>query len=390
MKPSNVYNCLADMVTGMEEEGYAGSYIQSIVKAVRSWLDFNNIHLGRRKVTVTHPKATPTLKNEQAPEPSQLRKAFGHADTRTKTSMALIAFAGLRPESLGNYRGTDGLRVLDLPEIQIDNENKRVWFSKVPTKVVVRDVLSKAGHSYFTLLCEEGCRYVAEELERRLRAGEELTPESPIIINLGAEKPRHVTTKTISADIRYAFRKAGFNWRPYLLRVYFDTRLLIAESKTPGFLRDYRVFLMGHRGDIEHVYTLNKGILPISLEESILSSFIKASQFIETTPRPREEDKLNELRELFLFASGYTEEEIAKLKIEELTTEELKRILQKRLMQRASVQPSAASNGGQRIVDCQEAEKLVNSGGYSFEGSLPNGKVVIRPADLPRDHHPIQ
>ncbi|EMR73149.1 hypothetical protein MCGE09_00340 [Thaumarchaeota archaeon SCGC AB-539-E09] len=39
--------------------------------------------------------------------------------------------------------------------------------------------------------------------------------------------------------IRSAIRKAGFNWRPYVLRSYLDTQLMLAESR--GLvLRDYR------------------------------------------------------------------------------------------------------------------------------------------------------
>jgi len=384
MNPSDIYNLLVDLVTEMEAEGHAGGYIQSVVKAVKSWLSFNNLDLGKRKIKVTDPMDTPTLKDEKAPEPEQLRKAFEHADTRTKAVMALSAFAGVRPEVLGDYMGDDGLRVRDLPEIQIDNENRRVWFSQVPTKVIVRKELSKAGHQYFSLLCEEGCRYVSDELERRLRLGQKLTSDSPIIASISARRLGHITTKAVSADIRYAFRKAGFNWRPYILRVYFDTRMLLAEANTPGFLRDYRVFLMGHKGDIEHVYTLNKCSLPSSLEESIRSSFERTLRFLETMPRLDDEvNQLKELRELILLAAGYTDEEIAEMTLEDLTTEELKEKLQARLADspygRTCMVPSGSCvDEGQKIVDCGEAEKLVNSGRYVFVGSLPNGNVAIK------------
>ena len=42
-----------------------------------------------------------------------------------------------------------------------------------------------------------------------------------------------------------------------MLRSYFDTQLMLAESK--GFiLRDYRQFFMGHLGDIKQRYTVKK------------------------------------------------------------------------------------------------------------------------------------
>ena len=82
---------------------------------------------------------------------------------------------------MANHDGTDGLEIHDLPEIHIDRETMTVTFARVPTMVIVRRKLSKAGHRYFALLNEECCRYLSEELERRLRLGHNLGPNSPVI-----------------------------------------------------------------------------------------------------------------------------------------------------------------------------------------------------------------
>ena len=50
----------------------------------------------------------------------------------------------------------------------------------------------------------------------------------------------------ISDFIRKAIRDAGFTWRPYVLRRYFDTRLMMAESDGL-IIRDYRTFWMDTR-----------------------------------------------------------------------------------------------------------------------------------------------
>jgi hypothetical protein len=57
--------------------------------------------------------------------------------------------------------------------------------------------------------------------------------------------------------IRKSIRMAGFSWRPYVLRRYFDSRMMLAQADGL-IIRDFRVFWMGHKGDIEHTYTLNK------------------------------------------------------------------------------------------------------------------------------------
>jgi len=57
-----------DRVTELESKGYAGSYGQAVIKAVKSWLSFNNITLGERRINLTDADDTPTLRERKAPE----------------------------------------------------------------------------------------------------------------------------------------------------------------------------------------------------------------------------------------------------------------------------------------------------------------------------------
>jgi len=380
--PQEVHSLLVDTVTELEEKDYAGSYGKGFVKAVKSWLSFNNISLGERKINFTDPDDTPTLREEKAPEPDELRRALEHASPRTRAAMALSAFCGFRPGALNDHKGTDGLEIRDLPEIQIDREAMTVTFARVPTMVIVRRRLSKSGRQYFGLLNEEGCRYLSEELERRLRLGHTLAPNSPLISHFDAKKERHVTTKAISASIREVFRTAGFNWRPYVLRVYFGSRLLFAESKTRGFLRDYRVFFMGHKGDIEHVYTLNKCRLPESLETDMRDAFSRAASYLETIPKPGDESlRIEQLREILLLTAGYTEKELVNLDLAQLSTDDLRQMLKRKVADERPADSVAHENGNgtrrQRVLDAPEAAVLINSGSCEFVGNLPGGKVVV-------------
>jgi len=381
-EPQDIHKLLVDTVTELEGKGYAGSYGQSIVKSVKSWLSFNNISLGERRINFTDPGDTPTLQEEKAPEQDELRKALEHGCTRTKAAMALCAYCGFRPGVLGNHRGTDGLEMRDLPEIQIDRETMAVTFAVVPTMVIVRRGLSKAGHRYFALLNEEGCRYLSEELERRLRLGHTLAPNSPVISHFDAKKEHHITTKAVSARIREAFRAAGFNWRPYILRVYFDNRMLIAESKTRGFLRDYRAFFMGHRGDIEHVYTLNKCKLPESLEADMREAFGRAARFLDTVPKPEDASaRIEQLREILLLTVGYAEEELAKTDLVQMSTDDLGQMLKRKVAETRPAESAPHRNGNntrrQRVLDAHEAAVLINNGSCEFVANLPGGRVVV-------------
>jgi hypothetical protein len=156
-----------------------------------------------------------------------------------------------------------------------------VEFLKVPAMVIVRRELSKAGHQYFTFLTEEACGYLKDYLDLRIRQNEALGPDSAVITPKQRTKP-FIRTSNIGDAIRNSVRKAGFLWRPYVLRSYFDTQLMLAESK--GLvLRDYRQFWMGHKGDIESRYTTNKHRLPESVIEDMREAFRKSQEFLQTT-----------------------------------------------------------------------------------------------------------
>jgi site-specific recombinase XerD len=249
MAEKDLENLLLDSVSELEEKGKAGSYIESIVKVVKSWLSYNHREL-KIKIKIKGADETPTLKEERVPTKAELLKILFAGDKKARAAVALVAFAGLRLEALGNYNGTDGLRIRDLPEMCI--VGKRVKFDRVPTMVVVREELSKGGHRYFTFLGDEGCEYLREYLEDRIRKRENFTPDSPVITPKLRMKP-FIRTVNIGDTIRKTIRKAGFKWRPYVLRAYFATQLMVAENARK-VIRDYRQFWMGHKGDIEAKY----------------------------------------------------------------------------------------------------------------------------------------
>jgi hypothetical protein len=176
-------------------------------------------------------------------------------------------------------------------------EGGRVTFLKTPATVVVRSSLSKAGHRYFTFLASEGCEYLRAYLERRLALGEELGPGSAMISakpghtetgfrGQGANGSDHVATKSVTHEIRKAMRPR-FKWRPYVLRAYFDTQLLIAENNGK-VSHAYRQFFMGHKGDIEARYTTNKGRLSEEMIEDMRRRFADSEEYL-TTRKTRDE-----------------------------------------------------------------------------------------------------
>ena len=105
---------LEDLVFGMEKEKKSPQYTAGILKHVRLWLAYNEIKL-TRKIKITNSSATPTLENEQIPSKEELTRVFRNSSSRVRLAEALIAFADLRPETIGNHDGSDGLKLGDLP-----------------------------------------------------------------------------------------------------------------------------------------------------------------------------------------------------------------------------------------------------------------------------------
>ena len=272
---------LLDMNSNLEKKGYAGSYIAYIMKVIKSWLSYNGIVIVR-KIKIKGAQDTPTVRDETVPEPKELKKILFSANKQGKTACILMAHSGVRPQILGKRTGEDGLIFKDFIEARI--EEGHVVFDKTPTLMRVRSTISKTGRAYCTFLSEEGCEYLKEYLEERMRKGEKITGDSAIIKPSQSRKKqkKFISTTNIGDIIRKAIRNAGFEWRPMVLRRYFDTQLM--SAKRQGLIiEDYRTFWMGHKGDIEHTYTLNKGMLPPSQIEEMRTAYQKCENLLQTT-----------------------------------------------------------------------------------------------------------
>ena len=171
------------------------------------------------------------MKIESVPTQEQLKKVFSVAALDTRAASALMAFCGVRPQVVGSYRGMDGLMISDFVEAEVDNGSKQVTFKEIPTLVKVRRSISKAGHQYYTFMCEEGCDILKTYWEKRMGEAGTLAPDSPAV------KPRAVNKKSkflwavrTSDRIKLAIRKAGFQWRRYVLRCFFDRQMLFQTA----------------------------------------------------------------------------------------------------------------------------------------------------------------
>ena len=358
-----------DFVRKLEKEGKAGSYIARFKKVILSWLKFNDIRL-QLTVNISGENETPTIANERVPSKEELARILRKATSRGRVAIAIMAFSGLRPESLGDYEGTDGLRLGDIKDLRISDE---IQFDKTPSMVMVKNKLSKARHQYFSFIGEEGTTYIKEYLEERRKQGEELTYDSPLLQFdvRGVKKNNLLRTTLVTRDIREAIEQAGLKMRPYVLRAYFSTALDIAESK--GLIsHPWRQFIMGHKGDIEARYSTNKRLSPDMIEE-MRQSYQKCLKYMETRMSDVSEDNAKlYLQQQLLSAVGYRQDEIDKMDIANINTDDFQKLL------RDKVAGAMISNGSkQKLVPMNEIEKLLGEG-YEFQAVLPNGKAIMK------------
>ncbi len=369
LSENDLHNKMLDYVSFMEKSGKSGSYIKSALKAVKSWLAHNGKEV-KRKIKIRGSEDTPSLKDERVPTNGELKRIFLSGDKKARVACALVAHSGLRIETLGNYTGNDGLRIRDLPEIKVQRE--LVDFGKKPALLVVRKELSKAGHQYLTFLSEEACEYVKDYVEERIREGEEVAPESPLITPKMTTKP-FIRGVNVGDTIRRAIRTAGFSWRPYVLRSYFDTQLMLAESK--GLvLRDYRQFWMGHKGDIENRYTTNKQKLTENVVEDMREAYRRSQEYLQTTKAAEtsEERLAQAFRKQLLLVAGFTQDEIDKMDLPAVSDEELQEIVRKRLL------GAQTTNGSkQKVVSVDEANGYLAQG-WEYVAKISGNKVVIK------------
>ena len=128
-------------------------------------------------------------------------------------------------------------------------------FSKIPAQVVIRQKLSKARCKYFSFLGEEGCTYLKEYIQERLKEEGSLDAEGPVFWfkprGKSLQRNSFLRTALVTRDIREAMVGSRLKMRPYLLRAYSSTCLDTAESK--GMIsHPWRQFIMGHKGISKH------------------------------------------------------------------------------------------------------------------------------------------
>jgi len=235
----------------------------------------------------------PRVDKMHIPEVEELGLVLRAAgDLRAKAAISITAFGGQRLEVLGNYDGTDGLKLGDFPEAKFE-DGKFVSLGKAPVRFIVRQELSKKDFQSFSFIGPEGTEYVTKYLIDRAASGEVLTKDSPLIAPKQPQRQALLTKKhprqfirqvNISDILRKVMRKVpAMNGNPpNIWRSYF-----VMHTDMSPWNKDEREFCANHQGDISAVYGLHKPLPPIRMEE-IRKGYASALPFLEPSNPERE------------------------------------------------------------------------------------------------------
>ena len=356
----------------MEDLKRSGSYIQRYKLVLNHWLNFNEVN-NKINESIFESNKHRQYYGEHVPTQTELIDLIRHASLRGRVCISLMAFSGLRPQSIGNYQGNDGIHLGDIEGF----DPETLKFNTIPAVLNVRETLSKNGNPYFTFIGSESMKYISEYLKYRKNHidsngnREILTKDSPLVnFRYGSGNVKdHVRTMIVEKDIREAMRRSGLNQRPYVLRRYFITQLSIAEGRN-WITHEWRKLISGHTGDIQSTYVFEKGNLDPETLKSIREAYAKCLTLLETS-KGEYADQSTWIRKTILSAI-YTKEEISKMDISGMSDNEFNEMIRKKF------NADMLNNGQrQRVVPVSEVKEWINKG-YDFVSNLGNGECVIK------------
>ena len=265
--PDKLRDLLVRDAAKLKRAGRLDSYISKFHEGLRAYFRFHRVSFDG------FPSLSPikgaSLVHEVVPTPEQLSRVLDRLSLRSKVCALFIAHTGIRPGVLGSYQAEGGLTLADLPDLRLGT---RPTLAEEPFVVRVPAHLSKTRAAYTTFGSSQLASTLLAYLTERVESGEKLTAGSPVIAvratrgvaSRRRDDPRFasgfVVTKAVVGEIHDALKSSapeGVRWRPYVLRAYCSSRLLMAEG-AGKITRDLREAILGHDLGNSGRYTLGK------------------------------------------------------------------------------------------------------------------------------------
>jgi len=186
--------------------------------------------------------------------------------------------------------------------------------------------------------------------------------------------------------------------RPYVLRSYFDTQLLLAESQG-RMTHAYRQFFMGHKGDIEARYTTNKHRLGDAVIRDMRDAYVRSQAMLSPFEREEgEKDRRETLLEMWREQAKLYGIDPVKIRIEkqrarkgagaassdpaDLEMDAIKEAIRRTVRPAAASMrmpgPAGADAYESRLVDCEADLLSCVRQGWDVVRELSQGRILLR------------
>ncbi len=378
--PERLRDLLVRDAVKLKRAGRLDSYISKFHEGLRSYFRFHRVSFDG------FPSLSPikgaSLVRERVPTPEELNRVLDRLSLRSRVCALFMAHSGLRPGVLGSYQAEAGLTLGDLPDLKL---SKHPSLEEEPFVIRVPPHLSKTRVSYYTFGSSQLASALLSYLGGRVGDGEQLTGRSPVISvrsTRGVASRRRsasrfesgfVVTKAVVGEIHDALKSSapsGVRWRPYVLRAYCSSRLLMAEG-AGKITRDLREAILGHDLGNSGRYTLGKTWGDDMLRDA-RAAYKRSEPYLSTTGAPTDSsESVTRALRLLLAARGVPESKLEGLDLAGKSDEEIVAILK----------TVGAAFGPQKrpekAVEVTEVPKLLDAG-WEFVSPLNGSMAVLR------------
>ena len=372
--PDRLRTLLVRDAASLKEAGRLDSYVSKYFEGLKAYFRFHHVLFDG------YPSLSPikgaSLATERVPTQEELGVVLDKLSLRGRVIALFMAHTGVRPGVLGSYQAEGGLTLGDLPDLKL---GPTISFTETPFVVRVPARLSKTRVMYTTFGSSQlGTAFLSYLGERRA-SGEALSQASPVVASnptRGAalrsqEKARFargfLTTKAVMDEIRSALQSSvpsGVRWRPYVLRAYCSTRLMMAEG-AGRITRDLREAILGHDGGIAARYNVGKTWGDDLMKEA-RAAYSRSEPYLVTVQVKDQQNVPLEVAKAMLQLAGYSEEEIAKLDLEDLG--KVRDLVRERM--------AAPEVPHQEIVPVDEVPQRL-AAGWQFVATLGATQVIL-------------
>jgi integrase len=311
-------------------EGAAHGTVRNYLFGIKKWFELSGVKVNWEKIEF--PSSAETSESDRSPSKEELKSLLNHASSaRDRAAIMVLTSSGLRIGTMLSLKvgDVDFESYPDVAKIKVERKRGRKFVGKRR---------GSQGRVFFTWITEEAKKSLMEYLEERKRAGQTLTPDSPLFEDSQGQG-KFVTLENFERVWYRLLKRAGLNEksnRQYMLHVH--TLRKYFRSNCVGVDPSYRETWMGHKaGYLDdsyfraeeplHLAEYRKAIPHLTIYSTPIEQKQLAAQIMKATAASLgtvSDEQLKRIDDIFARAKTIDEavDEFRKFKTEEANMEE--------------------------------------------------------------------